>query len=145
MYSIDEVNWRVFICVCVGSLVYNDLHSHSSLEESPKAPKGTLSLSLSLSWWTNTDLFTQARAIDGRAVTVTRTVRVRTPAKREREREVRRAAVSKVCATVRTEQDEEGDQTPGLLLSVRALHTFQRIPDHKTHHCILCRRVKNTN
>ena len=50
---------------------------------------------------------------------MTRTVRVRTSAERERESEREsereRAAVSKICATVRTEQDEEGEPTPGLL------------------------------
>ena len=61
-----------------------------------------------------TDLFTQACAVDGRAVTVTRTVRVRTSAERESER-WERAGVSKIRATVRTEQDEGGKPTPGLL------------------------------
>ena len=47
---------------------------------------------------------------------MTRTVRVRTSAERERESERwERAAVSKICATVRTEQDEEGEPTLGLL------------------------------
>ena len=47
---------------------------------------------------------------------MTRTVRVKTSAERESEKERwERAAVSKICATVRTEQDEGGKPTPGLL------------------------------
>ena len=67
---------------------------------------------------------------------MTRTVRVRTSAERESERERERAAVSKICATVRTEQDEGGEANTRPTL----LHTFQCIPDHKIHHCILYRR-----
>lgn len=49
---------------------------------------------------------------------MTRTVRVRTSAERERESERKRwerAVVSKICVTVRTEQDEGGKPIPGLL------------------------------